>query len=77
VSEECELDNHDFTFYHNIFEPIVVVITLHLLQNQGTLRIILLVVMSIKKKYGTHSSSALCSYIGICTYTVMENTLQS
>jgi len=59
MSEDCELDTHEFTFYHNIFRPTVVVIKLHLLQNQSVLPIIMLVAMPIKMKVGTHSSVAL------------------
>lgn len=59
MSQDFEIDIHEFAFYHNIFRPTVVATQLHLLQNLGTLRTIMLVAMPIEMKSGTHSSVAL------------------
>jgi len=74
MSEDCKLDTHEFTLYHNTFRPPVVVIKLHLLPNQGILPIIMLVAIPIKMKVVTHSCVALCSELGNCVYAVTENT---
>jgi len=59
MSEDFQLDTYEFTFYHNIFRITVVVIKMHLLQNQSILPVIMLVAMRIKMKVDTHGSVKL------------------